>query len=446
LAVDLVLNNARAYLKNRITECSLAIDKGRILKIGKEANMPKAETKLNLRNLVVLPGLIDAHVHLRDERKAYKEDFFSGTAAAAAGGVTTVLDMPNNDPVTMSAETLRNRMKIAEKSILVNVGFYSEFPRNMEEMKEIVAAGAVGFKLFMTEQVGGLDIDDDNALLEAFRIASRLRVPIAVHAEDKTTLEKAEDELKRAGRNDIDAFLCAHSENVEVKAVKRLLKIAKQAGACMHFCHTSTRDGLKAIVEAKKNGMPVTCEATPHHLFLSTGDLKRAGTAALTMPPIREEQQAAALLDGTRRGWIDNIGSDHAPHTLAEKRAKTVWNVKVGIPGLETMLPLLLANVKKRRLALTDLVKLTSERPAGIFNLKDRGALKEGNHADLTVVDLDRRCRIDSSAFHSKAKFSPFDGFTVEGKPTKTFVEGQLIMDDGEIVAKAGSGNIVRGK
>lgn len=446
MAVDLVLDNARAYLKNRITNCSLAIDKGRILKIGKEANMPKAERKLNLRNLVVLPGLIDAHVHLRDEGKAYKEDFFSGTAAAAAGGVTTALDMPNNDPVTMSVETLRNRVRIAEKSIVVNVGFYSEFPRNMEEMKEIVAAGAAGFKLFMTEQVGGLDIDDDNALLEAFRIASRLMVPIAVHAEDKTTLEKAEDELKRAGRNDIDAFLCAHSENVEVKAVKRLLKISKQAGARMHFCHISTRDGLKAIVEAKRNGMPVTCEATPHHLFLSTGDFKRAGTVALTMPPIRESQQAAALLDGTRRGWIDNIGSDHAPHTLAEKKAKAIWDVKVGIPGLETMLPLLLTNVKKRKLSLADLVRLTSERPAGIFNLKDRGALKEGNHADLTIVDLGRRCRIDSSTFHSKAKFSPFDGFTVEGKPVKTFVEGQLIMDDGEIVAKAGSGNIVRGK
>ena len=138
MIVDLVLNNAKAYLKKKIVDCSLAIDDGKIFKIGKEANMPKAQAKTDLKNLLVLPGLIDAHVHLRGQGKAYKEDFYSGTAAAAAGGITTVLDMPNNDPVTMSAETLRNRMAEAEKKVLVNVGFYSEFPRNVEEIAKIV--------------------------------------------------------------------------------------------------------------------------------------------------------------------------------------------------------------------------------------------------------------------------------------------------------------------
>jgi len=444
LIVDLLLSNTKAYVNKEIVDRSLAIDNGKIFKIGKEANMPKAETKIDLKNLLVLPGLIDAHVHLRDEGKAYKEDFYSGTAAAAAGGITTVLDMPNNDPVTMSAETLGNRMEIAKKKILVNVGFYSEFPRNMKEIENIVTEGVVAFKLFMVEQVGGLNIDDDEALLEAFKTVGGLKVPVAVHAEDRTTLKKAEDEVKRAKTNDIEAFLKAHSENAEVNAVKRLLNIVKQTGTHVHFCHISTENGLKMITEGKKSGMPVTCETTPHHLFLSVADLRRIGTLALTMPPVREKSQTVALWEGIKNRWIDILASDHAPHTLEEKKAKVIWDVKVGIPGLETTLPLLLTEVKRGRLSIADMVRLMSEKPAEIFKLKDRGFLKEGNSADLTVVDLKRKYKIDASKFHSKAKYSPFDGWIVEGKPVKTFVNGQLIMDEGKIVAKAESREIIR--
>jgi len=444
LIVDLVLSSMKAYVSKEITDCSLAIDNGKIFKIGKETNMPKAEEKIDLKNLLVLPGLIDAHVHLRDEGKAYKEDFYSGTAAAAAGGVTTVLDMPNNEPVTMSAETLRNRMENAERKILANVGFFSEFPRNMEEIGEIVEEGAVAFKLFMAEQVGGLNIDDDHALLEAFNIVGGSKVSTAVHAEDKLTIKKAEGEFKRANHNDINAFLNTHSESCEVQAVKRLLPVAEQTDTHIHFCHISTENGLRAIIDAKKSGMPITCEATPHHLFLSTADLKRIGTLALTMPPVREKRHKEALWDGIKNGWIDILASDHAPHAREEKKAKVVWDVKVGIPGLETTLPLLLTEVKRGRLSIADVVRLMAEKPAEIFKLKGKGCLKEGNNADLTVVDLDRKYRIDASKFHSKAKYSPFDQWIVEGKPVKTFVKGQLIMDDGEIVAKAGSGEIIR--
>ena len=444
MIVDLVLTNAKAYVDNKLVDCSLAINQEKILKIGKEPNMPKAQTKIDLKNLLVLPGLIDVHVHLRDEGKAYKEDFCSGTAAAAAGGITTVLDMPNNKPVTMSVDALRRRMKIAERKILVNVGFYSEFPKNTKETEEIIGEGAVAFKLFMVEQIGGLNIDDDHLLLEAFKIVSELRVPVAVHAEDKVTLKKVEDELRRDSRDDVEAFLMAHSEDVEVTAVKRLLKIAKQTNAHVHFCHMSTENGLKAVIDGKKSGIKVTCETTPHHLFLSVDDLRRIGTLALTMPPIREKHHAAGLWNGIRNSWIDILASDHAPHMLGEKKAKSVWDVKVGVPGLETTLPLLLTEVKHERLSITDVVRLMSKNPAEIFGLKGRGCLREGNNADLIVVDLDRKYKIDASKFHSKAKYSPFDGLSVEGKPVKTFVDGRLIMDEGEIIAEAGSGEVVR--
>ena len=368
MIADVVLLNTKAYMNLAIVDCSVAIDDGKILKIGRETNMPKSDVRLDLKNLLVLPGLIDVHVHLRDEEKAYKEDFYSGTAAAAAGGMTTILDMPNNNPVTMSVETLRNRMGLAERKVLVNVGFYSEFPKDKSEIQAIVREGAVGFKLYMAEQVGGLDIHSDQAIIEAFKVAGSLGILTATHAEDEQTLKRNEDKFKSIGRNDINAFLKAHSEDIEVKAIERLLKLAKQTGMHLHFCHVSTEAGMTKIIEAKKSELQVTCEATPHHLFLSVRDLKRVGSLALTMPPLRDRRDVDGLWEAVKNGWVDVIGSDHAPHTLKEKEAESVWDVKVGIPGLETTLPLLLTEVRRGRISIGDVVRLMSENPAEIFS------------------------------------------------------------------------------
>ena len=198
MIVDCVLTNAKAYLKRQIIDCNIAIEEGKIEKIGKETHMPKADEKIDLRGLLVLPGLIDEHVHLRDERKAYKGDFSSGTAAAAAGGFTTVLDMPNNDPVTMSVERLRNRVELARRRIFVDVGFYSEFPKNTSEIKDIAAEGTVGFKLFMGSQIGGLNVDSDSAIEQAFKVVAETKLPVAIHAEDRTSIAVIEEKLKQA--------------------------------------------------------------------------------------------------------------------------------------------------------------------------------------------------------------------------------------------------------
>ena len=445
MIVDSVLTNAKAYLSKEIVECSIAVENGRIFKIGKETQMPNADEKTNLRNLMVLPGLIDVHVHLRDEGKAYKEDFYTGTAAAAAGGFTSVLDMPNNDPVTMSTATLKNRMRIAEDRSIVNVGFYSEFPNDLSDAAAILDEGAVGFKLFLAHQVGGLNIDNDDALQEAFTRISELGVPVAVHAEDKALLTANEERLKRANRHDATAFMKAHSESVELKAVKRLLEINAQVGARLHFCHMTTESGLNAVVEAKKSGANVTCEVTPHHLLLSKADYERAGLMLTIMPPLRGESSIEALWKGIADGWVDVLGSDHAPHILSEKSAGSVWDVKVGVPGLETTLSLMLTMVRKNKISLAHVVQLLSEKPAELFGLRDRGGLAQGNKADLTVVDFKRKFKIDASKFRSKAKFSPFNGWDVQGCPVKTFVNGLLVMDEQEIVAKAGSGEVIRG-
>lgn len=443
MIVDSVLTNAKAYVNGSITDCNIAINEGKISKIGREVNMPKSDQRFNLKDLLVLPGLIDAHVHLRDEGKAYKEDFFTGTASAAAGGFTSVIDMPNNEPVTMSATTFRNRVTAAKKSILVDVGFRSEFPRNLDEIEGIVKEGAFGFKLFMADQIGGLDVNDDQLIFEAFKIVGKLGVPVAAHAEDMISLKKATDEFRRDGKTDLSAFLKAHSPNVELKATKRILNIARKATVNLHLCHVSTREALETVAEAK-SAMRLSCETTPHHLLLSTADLKKVGTLGLTVPPIRDIEQATGLWKGIRYGWIDMIVSDHAPHSLEEKQSESVWNVKTGIPGLETTLPLLLTEVKRGRLSIGDVVRLLCEKPSEVFNIHGKGYLKHDADADLTIVDLRKKFKIDSFEFKSKAKYSPFDGREVEGKPVKTFVGGHLVMDEGEILVKAGSGRILR--
>ena len=444
MIVDSVLTNAKAYLNGQIIDCSIAIEEGKIFKIGKETQMPNADQKTNLKNLLVLPGLIDVHVHLRDEGKAYKEDFYSGTAAAAAGGFTTVLDMPNNNPVTMSVEALRNRMRIAERKVLVNVGLYSEFPKKLAETKGIVAEGAVGFKLFMGCQIGGLNVDDDQALQEALKEVAKLNVPVAVHAEDKALLTANEEKLKQAKKSDTAAFLKAHSETVELKAIERLLKINEQTGVRLHFCHVSTEEGLNAIVEAKKSGRTVTCEVTPNHLLLSRDDLRHYGQLLIMAPPLRSTNHIEALWKGLEDGLVDALGSDHAPHALSEKSASSVWDVKVGVPGLETTLALIMTQVKKNWLTSAQAVQLLAEKPAEIYGLTGRGRLEQGRNADLTVVDFNCKFKIDASKFKSKAKYSPYDGWEVQGKPVKTLVNGLLVFDEGDIVAKAGSGTIVR--
>lgn len=442
--VDLVLSNANAFTEDQIIDCSIAIEEGKIRKIGSQPNMPKAEATIDLKKLLVLPGLIDAHVHLRDEGKAYKEDFCTGTAAAAAGGFTTVLDMPNNEPVTMSARTLKKRMSIAEKRILVNVGFYSEFPKETQEIEAITHEGPIAFKLFMSQQIGGLNIDSDDALSESLKTITQFKTSVAAHAEDHRILKEREDRLKRAHRDDIRAFLSAHSETVETVAINRLTSIARKTRSHLHVCHVTSERALKTVEYARKTGAEVTCEVTPHHLLLSKDDLLKAGSSAIMVPPLRIKRNLEMLWTGIKNGTIDIVASDHAPHAWNEKNAASVWDVKVGVPGSETLAPLLLTEVNHGLMLITDFVRLLARRPAEIFGLKRKGILKQNNDADLTVIDLKRKCRIKPSEFHSKAKYSPFEGWKVQGKPVMTFVNGRLVMDNDKIVGEGGSGRIIR--
>jgi dihydroorotase (multifunctional complex type) len=439
-----VLYNGKISIQDTFITAGLAVNEGKIVKVAKKTNLPSASEEIDIKGCFILPGLIDVHTHLRDQRQSYEEDFSTGTAAAAAGGITLCLDMPNNEPVTMDAKSLRERIRAATSRVLVNVAFFSAFPEDPSEISHVVEEGAVAFKLFLTKQIGGVDIDSDDALEESFKQAKQSGVPVAVHAEDKASIESIMKGLKQTRRSDIDAYLKAHPPEVEEKAINRVLRLAEKTRVHIHFCHVTSKLGLDAVLNGKKSGLPISCEVTAHHLLLSSADLKRYGTVALTDPPLRNTNDIAVLWEALNQGSIDIIASDHAPHLLEEKKAESVWDVKPGFPNLETIVPLILTQINKGRLTMADLIRLMAERPAQVFHLKERGQLAKGYNADVTVVDMHKEYRINAAKFHSKAKYSPFDGWKVRGKPVKTFVNGQLVMDDGEVIAKPGTGQIIR--
>jgi dihydroorotase len=439
----MTLKNAKMLLNGEIVKAGVAVEAGKIIKIAKDTNLPDASQEIDVKGLIILPGIIDAHVHLRDQELAYKEDFYTGTAAAANGGVTCVFDMPKNKPVTMDVPTLRERMNIATKKAIVNIAFFSAFPNDVKEIKNIIREGAKGFKLYMSEKIGGINPDDDEALTEAFTETQKMDVPVCVHAEDKQLLETVFTQLKDKEDNSIEAYLKVHSSDAELKALNRAVRIARKSNARLHFCHVSTAKGIQSIKLAKQTGLPVTCEVTPHHLLLSSNDMKNLGAIGLTNPPLRSDDDIRFLWSSLKDGTVDVLASDHAPHSLNDKKKSVIWEVAPGIVGLETFLPLMLTQVNKGLLSLPRLVQMTSERPAKIFGVR-RGELKAGYSADLVVVDLKKEWKIDSSQFYSKAKFSPFDGWEVKGKPVKSFVNGHLVMDNGEITASPGEGHIIR--
>lgn len=441
-SVDLAILNARILVGREIFDGGIAVDDGKIIAIGKQGNLPRASETIDAENGIIIPGLIDVHTHLRDLQLDYKEDFYSGTCSALAGGFTTVFDMPNTSPTTNSSLRLREKIEVAKAKIVANVGFYACFPRDVSEVVRIVEDGAVGFKIYLHHSSLELNVEDD-ALLPMFKKTRDVKRLVAVHAEDKSIIEGMTRKLKDAGRDSFDVFFSVHPPRAEVEAVKKMISLAKVTGVHIHFCHVSTVKTLSLILEAKAEGLAITCEVTPHHLLLSKEIANALGGVAITDPPLRGRVTARNLRRALDDGGIDIIASDHAPHTLKEKSAKSIWSVSPGNPGLETTLPLLLTMVKRGRLSLWRLVELLAQRPAEVFGLKGKGVIKEGFDADLTIIDFKEGC-IAPLEFHSKAKYSPFDGWKVAGGAVKTFVGGRLVMDEGEILAKPGSGRIIR--
>ena len=443
MLADLRIIEAKVFTASGLQEGGVAVNEGKIVRVGKEPNLPNADRTLNLHGKILLPGLIDAHVHLRDLELSYKEDFTSGTAAAAAGGFTTVLDMPNTKPPTNSSKRLKEKMEVAKGKVLVNVGFYSSLPEDQADYAGLSSSGMTAFKIHLYKPSSNIDVDDRKTLLEAFKNIAKVDRLVSVHAEDRRMVEELQAGLQSAGRTKPADFLSAHPPEAEEKSVARVLDIVQYALCRTHFCHVSSYKCIAPIREAKRF-LGVTCETTPHHLLLTKGIIERKGGQAIIDPPPRTAEDNARLMDAFTKGEVDIIGSDHSPHSLEEKGRENVWEIPPGFPGLETTLPLLLTKVSDGTIPLYRLVESLTSKPAEIFRLKGKGALKEGHDADLTAVDLKERFIVDPSKFRTKAKYSPFEGWRLTGRSFLTVVGGSVVYEDGEITAKPGQGAVVK--
>ncbi len=444
MATSINLINVKIPRREELFEGGIHVENGRIVKLGKEANLPRADQTMDMKGLLALPGLIDVHVHLRDLQLSYKEDFYTGTCAAAAGGFTTVLDMPNTVPATDSSIRLKEKYEHAKRKIVVNVGFHAGLTDKLEEIPKLAKLGAFSFKLNLYKPTPEIPVEDHGLMTQLLSKCRDVKRPITVHAEDRELIERKRARSKTGKKHTLESFLRAHSKEVELLAVKRMIDLAKTTRAHIHICHLSAAKSLEAVEGARRMGLRFTCESSPHHMLLNRNYLRRLKGIAITIPPVRDSRNSQTLWNAFVHDRIDVIATDHAPHTEQEKTLDNVWDVSPGIPGLETALPLLLTRVNNGQLSLGTLVRAMSEKPAAIFGLRGKGKLRQGGDADLTLIDLKAKFKIDPTKFHSKAKLSPFNGFICRGKPVKTFIAGRLVMDNGEIVAKKGSGSVLK--
>jgi len=368
------------------------------------------ERVVNAEGTHLLPGAIDVHVHFREPGGSHKETWATGSKSAAAGGVTTVVDQPNTDPPTVDAEAVAAKERLAANSLVdygINGGVTPEWDPDGLLNAPILALGEV----FLADSTGEMGIDAD-LFAAATTAATAHDVPVTVHAEDATQFDTSalEDDLGGIGTAArADAWSAYRTAEAEATAVEHALSVAETTGSRLHVAHTSTPAGVDAVTEAVDRGIEATCEVTPHHLFLSRGDADRLGTFGRMNPPLRTESQRAALFDRLRAGDVAVVATDHAPHTVAEKTA-TLTDAPSGVPGVETMLPLLLAAVRDETLSLERVRDVTATNPASIFGLEKKGRIAEGADADLVLVDLSTSREIEAGALHAKCGWTPFEG------------------------------------
>lgn len=405
--MDLAIKNAKLISDGKEVIKNIYINNGKIKKIT-EKNI-KAEKSIDAKQNFVIPGIIDPHVHFREPGLTYKEDFYTGSMAAAAGGITTFFDMPNTVPPTLTYFDIEEKRFLAKKS-LVNYGFYIGASKdNLAEIKKAnygkeAGCNVPGTKLFMNLSTGKMMIDDKDTIRQIFR-NSRL---VAVHAEGPK--------------------------------VDEAIQYAIKTGTRLYLCHISTADEIKIIKEyrnesefARKN---VFVEVTPHHLFLTEKDFEEQGAFAKMIPGLKAKKDQSALWDAIADGTVDVIGTDHAPHTIEEKKAKE--NQPSGVPGEETMLPLMLDAVNKGKLELKKLVELTSRNPARIFGIRNKGRIVEGCDADLTIIDMGLANEVRNEELKTKCRWSPFNGWRLKGWPVATIVGGKVVCNHGKIYKNTG--------
>ena len=425
---SLIIKNGSCYIDGKLTKTDIGLSGNKIKKIGKiELNSSKV---YDATDKVVLPGIIDTQVHFREPGSTDAEDLESGSRAAVLGGVTALFEMPNTNPPTSNLVEFDKKLQAAKNRMHSNYAFYfGATPDNTNQLAQLKdVEGCCGVKLFAGSSTGNLLVDKEADIEKVISSSDRI---VSIHSEDEDIIKLRKKFIKKG-----DVHSHAEWRNVEVamSSTRRVVKIAERYNKKIHVLHVTTKDEVDFLAMHKKN---VTFETTPQHLTLYAPDCyDKLGTYAQMNPPLRTKEHYDRLWVAIKNNIVDVLGSDHAPH-LKENKDKEYPNTPSGMPGVQTIFPVMLDHVNNGKLTLKQLINLMCENPCRIFGIKNKGYIKEGFDADLTIADMNKEVTIKNEMIASKCGWTPFNNYKVKGFPVGTIINGQLVMSEGKVIMES---------
>jgi dihydroorotase (multifunctional complex type) len=451
---DLCLSGGRVFVVGDLIDADLYIKGESVACLSSRGETREATRVVDVSGKLVLPGIIDLHAHTRDPGYTHKEDFFTVSQAAAAGGITTWIDMPNVEPPTTTVQLLEEKRSRAKKESLVDFGHFASGV-NPEEIPGLAQAGVTGYKIF---QVSGayphdprLALNEEGKLLERFRAIAKTGLPCVVHPFNQPLFDFFSEEAFAQGkpRNHVTFAEIYTRDVIWESAIASLLALQRESGVRLHVVHTHAAGSLRLLRQAKLKKQRVTVEIDPKYFHLGIEDLNEKGPQICPAGFVPQDQERMAeIWNSLRDGTIDNIGSDHAPHTNeeVEKQRIDAWGAAMGSPQYDHYLSVFLNDVHQGKLTLPNLVRCLSENPAKILGLFPRkGALLPGSDADMVVVDFERERTLNNDELYTKVKWSPYAGWRVKGTPVLTTVRGKIVAENGKVVGERGHGKYIAG-
>ena len=451
---DIIIQNGEVWTPGGLIHSDIAVSGEKIAALGNPAAFPQGAKMIDAKGKVVIPGLIDTHTHHRDPGFTHKEDLTTATQAAAAGGVTLSIGMPNVNPPTTNVERFRNVIELGTKKAVVDFN-HNPSGTDPDEIPKLAREGCLAFKIFMVKDTGrdyphmpGIGLHNHGQLFRCFEAVGKTGLPLMVHPHDQDLMDVIEQRYWERGDRSPQAYAKAYRDFDGIiwdTAIATLMRFQKATGTKLHVLHMSTPGGLELMRRAKEEGRAVSCEVNPWALFLATwANVEKLGPYCLGfwVP----DEHAAALWAGIEDGTVDVVGTDHAPHTKEEKDIgwQDMWKSPGGEPQIQDYLRLFLTEVNRGRLSLDRLVRITSYNPARLFGVYPRkGVIQVGSDADLVIVDLGKEETIENKTTYTKVGWTPYDGRRVKGVPVMTLVRGKVVMENGVVIGKPGEGKFI---
>lgn len=450
MSADLYLKNARVVTEEDEFLGGVVVEGEKIIEVVKGVPTIEAKEVVDLNGLILLPGVIDGHVHFNEPGREHWEGYRTGTMAAAAGGTTTIFDMPlNSTPPTTNIEMLNKKREVVASQAVVDYGQWGGFvDNNLKDLQALNEGGVIAFKGFMSSS--GVDYErlNDDMLYAGLEKSKELGNIIGVHAENEWVTGYLSNMLKDQGRTDRAAWYESRPPATELEAVKRASFWAGVTGGNLHIVHVTIADAHRVVAKARQEGAHISSETCPHYLFFDQQDYEKIGPAAKCAPPIRSRQDVEDLWQCVFEGLVDVIGSDHSPCSWDEKEKglENIWKAWGGVSGVQMLLTVMISEGYNRRgLPLKSIARLVSSNPAKLYGVeKQKGAIRVGLEADFTVVDPEESWTLTEDMLFYKNKFSAYTDYTYKGRVKQTYVRGKLVYKDGQIVVEPGFGRLVK--